>query len=229
MPKGTIKTVNTDQHFGFITPDDGGKDIHFGFRNVSSPPESILQGAQAEYEIGDGRKPGEYTAVKMRITAAPVRSSSSTSYNAGGNFSRSNERDSLPPQVVFNNSFYDEEGHLKQEIFFGASETAADCFRRAGLKSSQFRQLYQAFLSFAGPLRDHQIDFGIARERFGIMYVERIVRQYKRNRDNIIMPKLVLTFFNQHIDLALADKKEMLALFRYITNIYCYFGDSGKD
>ncbi|MDO8626416.1 MAG: cold shock domain-containing protein [Candidatus Magasanikbacteria bacterium] len=44
--KGTIKTLIADKHFGFITPEDGSKDVFFH--------ESGLQGVQfAELKAGD--------------------------------------------------------------------------------------------------------------------------------------------------------------------------------
>lgn len=44
--KGTIKTIIADKHFGFITPEDGTKDVFFH--------ESGLQGLQfSELKSGD--------------------------------------------------------------------------------------------------------------------------------------------------------------------------------
>lgn len=44
--KGTIKTLVADKHFGFITPEDGSKDVFFH--------ESGLSGVQfAELRTGD--------------------------------------------------------------------------------------------------------------------------------------------------------------------------------
>lgn len=44
--KGTIKTIIFDKHFGFITPEDGSKDVFFH--------ESGLQGVQFnELKAGD--------------------------------------------------------------------------------------------------------------------------------------------------------------------------------
>ncbi|KKR49240.1 MAG: Cold-shock DNA-binding domain protein [Candidatus Magasanikbacteria bacterium GW2011_GWC2_40_17] len=44
--KGTIKSIISDKHFGFITPEDGSKDVFFH--------ESGLQGVQfSELRSGD--------------------------------------------------------------------------------------------------------------------------------------------------------------------------------
>lgn len=44
--KGTVKTLIADKHFGFITPEDGSKDVFFH--------ESGLQGVQfMELKAGD--------------------------------------------------------------------------------------------------------------------------------------------------------------------------------
>ncbi|MEK7159489.1 MAG: cold shock domain-containing protein [Patescibacteria group bacterium] len=44
--KGTIKTLIAEKHFGFITPEDGSKDVFFH--------ESGLQGVQfSELKAGD--------------------------------------------------------------------------------------------------------------------------------------------------------------------------------
>lgn len=211
MAKGRIKTVNAENHFGFITPDDGGPDIHFSFQKVKSgDPRS---GAQVEYDIGPGRRPGETTAVNVVVTAAPPARPAAAPPPGGAS--------SLPKECVFD-TFYGGDGFLKPEMFFTAPRAAAEKFRGAGLKASQFRQLYQAFLAFAGPLRDNRMSFGAAKEKFGIMYVERVVRQHKRG----YIPQEVVDLMLDHRTLALTDRREMLALFRYLTNIYCYFGDS---
>lgn len=224
MPTGTIKRVNQESHFGFITPDDGGNDIHFGTQRVKSGDPQ--EGAKVQYDIGQGRKPGETTAINVVVTAAaparqPQISRPYDNRGAGGP-PRGGGPSSLPPECVFTGSFYGTEGRLKQELFFAAPERAAECFRRAGLKASQFRQFYQAFLGFAGPLRDGRLDFGTARERFGVLYVERVVRQNNRG----LFPDVAKEFVERHRDLALSDRREMLAFFRYVNNSYCYFGET---
>lgn len=218
MQKGTIKTFNEDGHFGFITPDDGSKDIHFGQRAVQQGPNSVSAGAKVEFEVGPGRKPGEFTAKRVVIIGPPP---AQTAFPTGG----STVTARLPKEVLFPETFYGADGQLRQELFFGAPESLAESFKRAGLKSSQFRQVYQAFLGFAGPLRDRRMQFNVARERFGVFYVERVVRQVERG----ILPPVVKEFVDIHRETALREPKEMLGLFRYLTNVYCYFGDKEKD
>jgi cold shock protein len=57
MSTGTVKWFNDDKGFGFITPDDGGKDLFVhqtaiagdGFRTLS-------EGAKVSYESEEGDK-----------------------------------------------------------------------------------------------------------------------------------------------------------------------------
>lgn len=126
----------------------------------------------------------------------------------------------LPDELVFE-SFYMPDGTLRAELFYGAAVRAAEEFQRARLEVTQFRRLYQGFSSFAVPLRDGRLDFATAKERFGVFYVERVVRQAKRG----YLPEVVKSLVDQHQELALSSREEMLGLFRYLTNILCYFDD----
>jgi len=60
-----------------------------------------------------------------------------------------------------------------------------------------------------------------------VFYVERVVRQVNRSRGGqIIMPEVVQQFFDEHRDVILRSREEMLGMFRYLTNVYCYFKES---
>lgn len=57
MSKGTVKWFNADKGFGFITPDDGGKDLFVHHSEVKiSGYASLNEGQQVEFEVGQGQK-----------------------------------------------------------------------------------------------------------------------------------------------------------------------------
>ena len=57
MPTGTVKWFNSDKGFGFITPEDGGKDLFVHFSAIQSQGyKSLDEGAKVEYEPQQGEK-----------------------------------------------------------------------------------------------------------------------------------------------------------------------------
>lgn len=64
MAKGVVKWFNKDKGFGFIAPDDGGKDIFVHTSNVESSDHSLTEGQRVEFETTTGRKGPE--AVNVR-------------------------------------------------------------------------------------------------------------------------------------------------------------------
>jgi hypothetical protein len=85
----------------------------------------------------------------------------------------------LPDQFAFD-SFYDEKGKLRQDLFFDVPEQVADLLVGSGLEKAQVRQLYQGLLECTVPIRDGRGDFRLAKERFSASYVEPVVRQHGR-------------------------------------------------
>jgi CspA family cold shock protein len=61
--KGTIKFFNTQKGFGFITPDNGGKEIFVHASNIIGDAKSIREGQKVEFIEGQGRKGPEATQV----------------------------------------------------------------------------------------------------------------------------------------------------------------------
>ena len=57
MPTGTVKWFNDDKGFGFITPEDGSKDLFVHFSAISgSGFKSLPEGAKVSYEAATGPK-----------------------------------------------------------------------------------------------------------------------------------------------------------------------------
>ena len=55
MPTGTVKWVNTTKGYGFIAPDDGGKDV---FVHISAVERSGLTGLADNQKVGYDLKEG---------------------------------------------------------------------------------------------------------------------------------------------------------------------------
>ena len=57
MSTGTVKWFSADKGFGFITPDDGGKDLFVHHSEIKSSGYATLNdGQKVEFEVGEGQK-----------------------------------------------------------------------------------------------------------------------------------------------------------------------------
>ena len=64
MASGTVKWFNSEKGYGFITPDEGGKDLFVHFSQISGEGyKSLEEGARVEYEPREGQKGPEATNV----------------------------------------------------------------------------------------------------------------------------------------------------------------------
>ena len=53
MDNGTVKFFNEAKGFGFITPEDGGKDV---FVHVNGLNDDIREGDKVSYDVEEGKK-----------------------------------------------------------------------------------------------------------------------------------------------------------------------------
>ncbi len=62
MSNGTVKFFNNAKGFGFISPDNGGKDV---FVHQSGLTDEITEGDKVSYEVQDGPKGLSATKVTL--------------------------------------------------------------------------------------------------------------------------------------------------------------------
>jgi CspA family cold shock protein len=67
MPTGTVKWFNETKGYGFIQPDNGGKDV---FVHVSAVERSgmrgLAEGQKVSYELETDRKSGKESAANLK-------------------------------------------------------------------------------------------------------------------------------------------------------------------
>ncbi|CAH0998659.1 Cold shock-like protein CspG [Neolewinella maritima] len=64
MSNGTVKFFNQSKGFGFITPDDGGKDIFVHANDLDGA--TINEGDKVSFEVEEGKK--GLNAVNVSLT-----------------------------------------------------------------------------------------------------------------------------------------------------------------
>ena len=60
---GKVKFFNSQKGYGFITPDNGGKDLFVHISNIEGGVQSLDEGQEVEFVEGQGRKGPEATEV----------------------------------------------------------------------------------------------------------------------------------------------------------------------
>ena len=66
MTTGTVKWFNEAKGFGFITPEDGSKDVFVHFSAIQAEGFKVLNEGQAvSYNVEDGPKGPQATSVEL--------------------------------------------------------------------------------------------------------------------------------------------------------------------
>jgi CspA family cold shock protein len=65
MSTGTVKWFNDAKGFGFITPDDGGKDLFVHFSAIQGGGfKTLKENDKVQYDVGQGAKGPNATNVR---------------------------------------------------------------------------------------------------------------------------------------------------------------------
>ncbi len=66
MATGTVKWFDETKGFGFIAPEDGGKDVFVHISALSqSGLQSLADGQQVSFDVEDGRKGPQATNIQV--------------------------------------------------------------------------------------------------------------------------------------------------------------------
>lgn len=67
MPSGTVKWFNDKKGYGFIVPDDGGKDMFVHRTNLLMDGyKTLTDGQRVDFVIGEGRKGPEAMEIRLQ-------------------------------------------------------------------------------------------------------------------------------------------------------------------
>ena len=66
MATGSVKWFNESKGFGFITPDDGSKDVFVHFSAINSEGfRTLAEGQQVTFDVEDGPKGPQASNVQL--------------------------------------------------------------------------------------------------------------------------------------------------------------------
>lgn len=63
MQKGTVKFFNTNKGFGFITPENGGKDVFVHANDTGGA--MLVEGTKVEFDVVEGKKGPQASGVRI--------------------------------------------------------------------------------------------------------------------------------------------------------------------
>lgn len=66
MPRGTVKWFSPEKGYGFITPDDGSKDVFVHYSAiVGQGYRNLQEGQKVEFEVTQGQKGPQASNVRV--------------------------------------------------------------------------------------------------------------------------------------------------------------------
>ena len=103
MPTGTVKWFNEDKRFGFITPDEGDKDLFVHQTGIADGARSLPEGARSRSMPRTARRVRRRSTSRWRATppsAPPAHSASSSLVSPSSRCRSSGWRSSSSTMIV---------------------------------------------------------------------------------------------------------------------------------
>ncbi|OGP89562.1 MAG: hypothetical protein A2157_16885 [Deltaproteobacteria bacterium RBG_16_47_11] len=125
----------------------------------------------------------------------------------------------LPRECVFE-TFYDDQNHLKREIFIEAAEKASGIFMGANISQTSIRNLFHLLKDMANRLQaDRRLDFGIARETFYKFHRQVVYNANRKGDRGPLLHPVFKEFVEKHLDTATTGREQYLGFVEYLTSI----------
>jgi CspA family cold shock protein len=65
MPTGTVKWFDDQKGYGFIIPDDGGRDLFVHVSGLEPPSKRLDEGIKVSYDVSEGRQGPNAVSVRQ--------------------------------------------------------------------------------------------------------------------------------------------------------------------
>ena len=126
---------------------------------------------------------------------------------------------SLPRECIFN-TFYDDQNHLRQEIFIESAEKASETFMAANISQTSLRNLFHLLKDMANRLQgDRKLDFGIAKETFYKFHRQVVYNVNRKGDRGPLLHPVFKEFVDGHLEAATKSKEEYMGFVEYLTSI----------
>lgn len=126
---------------------------------------------------------------------------------------------SLPKECIFE-TFYDNENHLRREIFIEAADKTSETFMNANISQTSLRNLFHLLKDMANRLQaDKKLDFGVAKETFFKFHRQVVYNVNRKGDKGPLLHPVFKEFVESHIDTATKSREEYLGFVEYLTSI----------
>ncbi len=135
-------------------------------------------------------------------------------YRSGGRSPQ--RREPTLPNGYLKGGYYNESGHLKQEVILNWPEELADSLSKTSLKMTQLRKFYNQCKAIEQKLRFSGDFEGVKSD----LYCLQRDAQYSFNRK--VVPQIFLDFIERNVELATSSNKDFKGFIQHYESLVAY-------